>query len=117
VRAGLGRTFGSLIGFLAALFLACGIYILEDAFAHPIDAQPAGVIFAACVIALAALLLFYLFRPRRRAEATHWQSPNNSRSPMKKSIRLANSVAIRTDDLRKDLTYQRIYVDHSLIRR
>ena len=65
VRAGLGRTFGSLIGFLAALLLASGVYILEDAFAHPMDTQAAGVIFAAFVIALAALLLFYLFKPRK----------------------------------------------------
>jgi hypothetical protein len=78
VRAGLGRTFGSLIGFLAALFLACGIYILDDAFAHPLDAQGAGVIFAACVIALAALLLFYLLKPRKKADPVNWQSPSDS---------------------------------------
>jgi hypothetical protein len=117
VRAGLGRTFGSLIGFAAALFLTCGIYILEDAFAHPLDAQAAGLIFAACVIALAALLLFYLFKPRTKAEASNSQIESDSSLPMKKSIPRVSAVPVYRNDSRKDLAYQRIYVDHSRIRR
>lgn len=117
VRAGLGRTFGSLVAFLALVFLAGGIYILEDAFAHPMDAQAAGVIFAACVISLAALLLFYLLKPRWRAEAANLQTPNSPALPIKKPIPRVSSVRIYRDDSQKDLAYQRIYVDHSRIRR
>ena len=117
VRAGLGHTFGSLIGFAAALFLTCGIYILEDAFAHPLDAQAAGLIFAACVIALAALLLFYLLKPRTRAEASNSQIASYSQLPIKKSIPGVSSVPVYRNDSRKDLAYQRIYVDRSRIRR
>ena len=117
VRAGLGHTFGGLILFQAALFLACGVYILEDAFAHPLAAQAAAVIFAACVIALAALLLFYLLKPRTRAEASNSQIPSDSSLPMKKSIPGVSSVPVYRNDSRKDLAYQRIYVDHSRIRR
>lgn len=65
VRAGLGRTFGSLTGFLALLFLGYGTYALEDAFAHPREAQAVSLIAAAFAITLAVLLLFYLLRPRR----------------------------------------------------
>ena len=65
VRAGLSRTFGSLAGFLALLFLSFGVYLLADAFAHPVDAGAAALIVAAFAIALAALLFFYLFKPRR----------------------------------------------------
>ena len=65
VRAGLGRTFGSLAGFLALLFLSGGAYLLADAFAHPVEAQAAALIIAALAIALAAFLFFYLFKPRR----------------------------------------------------
>ena len=57
VRGGLVRTFGSLAGFLAVIFLCGGLYILEDAFANP----P-----AAFIITLAAMLLFYLVKPRKR---------------------------------------------------
>lgn len=60
--AGLGRTFGSLISFLALLFLSWGIYLLADAFAHPIDAQAAALLVAAFAIAVAALLFFYLLK-------------------------------------------------------
>lgn len=117
VRAGLGRTFGSLVGFLALVFFAGGTYILEDAFAHPMDAQAAGVIFAACIISIAALLLFYLFKPRRGAEATNLQGSSGPALPVEKSIPPTSSLRIYREDSRKDLAYQRVYVDQSRIRR
>ena len=117
VRAGLGRTFGSLVGFLAFVLLAGGLYILEDAFAHPMEAQAAGVIFAACVIALATLLLFYLFKPRKGPEAAGLQSSSEPALPVTESIPRVSSLRVYGDDSRKDLAYQRIYVDHSRIRR
>jgi hypothetical protein len=44
IRGGLARTFGSLVIFLAMLFLCLGSYLLGDAFVHPLDAQAlAGV--------------------------------------------------------------------------
>ena len=60
VRAGLSRTFGSLAGFLALLFLSFGVYLLADAFAHPVAAGAAALIVAAFAIALAALLFLSL---------------------------------------------------------
>ena len=68
VRAGLGRPFGSLTGFLALVFLSWGIYLLADAFAHPVGAQAAALIVAAFAISLAVLLLFYLFKPRESSD-------------------------------------------------
>lgn len=65
IRGGLARTFGSLVSFLAALFLLLGFYLLGDAFEHPVDAQAAAVLAAAFSITLAAILLFYLLKPRR----------------------------------------------------
>ena len=46
-RGGLARTFGSLASFLALLFLVGGLYLLGDAFEHPLDAQAAAVLAAA----------------------------------------------------------------------
>jgi hypothetical protein len=37
--------------------------------------------------------------------------------PMKKSIPRVSAVPVYRNDSRKDLAYQRIYVDHSRIRR
>jgi hypothetical protein len=59
-RGGLVRTFGGLATFLVLTFLCAGIYLLEDAVANPLAAQAAALIFAAFIIALAAILLFYL---------------------------------------------------------
>ena len=116
VRAGLGRTFGSLIGFLALLFLSWGIYLLADAFAHPVDAQAAALIVAAFAISLAVLLLFYLFKPRRVVGLNQRQHPQDSATSTVEPLPRAPSVTARGEDLRKDQAYQRVYVDHSRIR-
>jgi len=65
IRGGLARTFGSLASFLAVLFLIFGFYMLGDAFEHPLDAQAAAVLAAAFCITLAAILLYFLLKPRR----------------------------------------------------
>lgn len=64
IRAGLARTFGSLVSFLAALFLLGGLYLLADNFEHPLNAEAASVLAAAFSIAVAAILFFYLLKPR-----------------------------------------------------
>src|SRR5258706_12674402 len=67
IRAGLVRTFGSLAGFVVVTFLCWGLYILADAFAHPIEAGAAAGVSAAFIIALAAMLLFFLIKTQRRS--------------------------------------------------
>ncbi len=117
VRAGLGRTFGSLTGFLALLFLSWGIYLLADAFAHPVNAQAAALIVAAFAISLAMLLLFYLLKPRRIVRMNHRQPPEDSAILTAELLSRTPSVTARREDLRRDHAYQRVYVDHSRIRR
>src|SRR5215467_2008479 len=104
VRAGLGRTFGSLSGFLAVLFLSMGIYLLADAFAHPVDAEAAALIVAAFAIALSALLFFYLFKPQRfggrRLRSACEDSPPSESGDFSTS---ACSACAGKQDARKDL--------------
>jgi hypothetical protein len=73
VRGGLARTFGSLVSFLGVSFLFCGLYLLADAFAHPLNANSAGIIAAALAITLATILFFYLLKPRstRKIRSAH----------------------------------------------
>lgn len=66
IRGGLARTFGSLVSFLAVIFLLLGLYLLGDAFAHPLAAQAVGVLTAALSITLATILFFFLLRPKPR---------------------------------------------------
>lgn len=65
-RGAPARTFGSLVCSLAVIFLSFGIYLIEDALAHPLIAEAAGLITGALSIALAAILIFYLLKPRKR---------------------------------------------------
>ncbi|HTT33476.1 MAG TPA: hypothetical protein VMH48_07735 [Methylomirabilota bacterium] len=116
VRGGLGRTFGSLASFLALTLIAGGSYILADAFSHPVNAQAAGLIAAAFVIALGLLLLFYLLKPRRTGRAAKRRTHSHlSVNAMTAVARPAAQAAARHDS-RGDLAYQRVYVDHSRIR-
>jgi hypothetical protein len=114
---GLPHTFGGLAGFLAGMFLCLGIYILADLFAHPVDAQAAALIAAAFVIALAILLLFYLFKPRKNSAKSDYHSPRSrSNSLAERPLLKGTSRRDRGDELRKNLAYQRVYVDPSRIR-
>jgi hypothetical protein len=115
---GLPRTFGGLAGFLAGMFLCLGIYILADLFAHPVDAQAAALIAAAFVIALAIMLLFYLFRPTKNSRKDDYHSPRSrSNSLAKRPLLKETSRRDRGNELRRNLAYQRVYVDPSRIRR
>ena len=64
LRGGLAHTFGSLASFLAVLFLLFGLYLLGDAFEHPLAAQTVAVLAAALSITLAAILFYFLCKPR-----------------------------------------------------
>jgi uncharacterized BrkB/YihY/UPF0761 family membrane protein len=68
IRGGLARTFGSLASFIAILFLLSGLYLLRDALENPLDAQAPALLAAAFSITLAAILLYYLLKPRRRKQ-------------------------------------------------
>src|SRR5260370_18335442 len=67
IRAGLVRTFGSLAGFVVVTFLCWGLYILADAFAHPIEAGAAAGVFARFIIPLSIILLFLFIKTLKRS--------------------------------------------------
>ena len=66
IRGGLARTFGSQAGFLALLCLLMGLYLLRDAFAHPLDAQAVAILAAALSITISAILFYFLLKPKPR---------------------------------------------------
>ena len=116
VRGGLVRTFGSLASFLVVIFLCGGLYILEDAFANPLDAGAAAVISAAFIITLAAMLLFFLIKPGKRPRTEGHDLSFDSPAPAVRHFFDPAAGAMRQDNLRNNLAYQRFYVDHSRIR-
>lgn len=116
VRAGLRRTFGSLAGFTALGLLSLGVYLLADAFEHPVDAEAAAVIVAALAIALAVLLLFFLLR-QRAAVPFRNQAIGGSAFRGANHSSASPTPTLPGNALRVDLPYQRAYVDRSRIRR
>jgi hypothetical protein len=68
VRAGVARTFGGLGSFLVVIFLGSGIYLLQESFTDPRRAQAVGLIAGAFIIALATMLIYFIFTPRKRFE-------------------------------------------------
>lgn len=78
VRAGVARTFGGLGGFLAIMFLGSGVYLLQEAFSDPLRAEAVGLIAGAFILALATVLLYFIFSP----------PPGYGRSKIRKRNRL-----------------------------
>jgi hypothetical protein len=116
VRGGLARTFGGLAGFLVVIFLCGGLYILEDAFANPLNAGAAAVISAAFIITLAAMLLFFLVKPGKRLRTEGQDLSLDSATPPVRPFFGPGAGAVRQDNSRNNLAYQRFYVDHSRVR-
>ncbi len=116
VRAGLVRTFGGLAAFLVVTFLCWGLYILEDAFSNPLNTGAAAVISAAFILTLAAMLLFYLIKPRGKDRTeSHDRALDYVAPAVPPSFDLAAGAGPQ-DNVRNNLIYQRFYVDHSRIR-
>ena len=115
VRGGLSHTFGSLAGFTALGLLSLGIYLLADAFAHPVDAEAVSVIVAAFAIAVAMLLLVFVFKPQNFSEIFGRKEPSRM-AEQETGAQSGFQVVARRDRLRSDLPYQRTFVDRSCIR-
>jgi len=115
VRGGLARTFGGLATFLAVLFLTVGVYILNDALSNPVEAQAAAMITGAISVALSIILFFYLLKPGSRPRSVTTHHRHSALSSEERAEFGRSSWTASENDSRKDLAYQRIYVDHSLI--
>jgi hypothetical protein len=114
-RGGTKRTFGSIAVFFALIFMCLGAYIIEEQFANPLAAQPTGLFAAAVTLATGAVLLCYLLRPRKNK----WHHGVRRRPVLVFPDRLAwtaRRAAVNCSEERKDLTYQRGYVDAVRIR-
>src|SRR6266853_6007608 len=98
LRGGLVHTFGSLAGFIVVTFLCGGLYILEEAFANPLDAGAAAVITAAFIITLAAMLLFFTL-PWKRIRTANRDRFADSAATGVKPISKVVARAVRHDHL------------------
>jgi hypothetical protein len=116
LRGGLARTFGGLAGFIVVTFLGAGVYILQDALANPLNEGGPAVICAAFMIALAAILLLFLIKPRKRPRTTSRGRLAGTAAQAVQPFFEQAPKPVRQDHLRNNLVYQRFYVDRSYIR-
>lgn len=79
VRSSPPRTFAGLLCFLALLLAGTGGYLMVDAFANPLRAGEAALLFAAFSLGLAVTLLYHLFAPIRGGRKRHSHSDDNHR--------------------------------------
>src|SRR5580704_17549398 len=114
-RGGTKRTFGSIVVFFTLIFMCLGADMIEEQFANPIAAQPTGMFAAAVTLAMGAILLCYLLRPRKNK----WHNGARRRPVLvfpDRTAWTARRAAVNCSEERKDLTYQRGYVDAVRIR-
>jgi hypothetical protein len=55
--------------FLAVIFLGGGVYLLQESFTDPLRAQAVGLIAGAFIIALATILIYFIFTPGKRSQS------------------------------------------------
>lgn len=65
VRAGVGKTFGSLFLIFSVLLVMLGAMLLYDAYARPLTAEGGQVLMGSVSLAFALLLFGYLWRSSR----------------------------------------------------
>jgi len=97
-RSPSSRAFGGLSSFLAVIFLGSGIYLLQESFTDPLRAQAVGLIAGAFIIALATILIYFIFTPRKRFETeksrrTQAHTRVVSASPLAPAKKTAKSLA------------------------
>lgn len=69
LRGGAAHTFGNILAFLSVVLSAIGAYELTEVIAHPLEGHSTEIIGAAVLIALAAIMVFYLINPRAHARS------------------------------------------------
>ena len=62
-RAAIRRVFGGMAVFVSCPLLGLGAYLIKDQFEDPLGSHPAGLLFAALLIATALVLLSYVIYP------------------------------------------------------
>ena len=106
VRASVARTFGGLGSFLAVIFLGGGIYLLQESFTDPLRAQAVGLIAGAFTIALATILIYFIFTPRKRSPSSEDQRPQvytPLQAPCRSQAGLSTSTLLPTNEKSKSL--------------
>ena len=107
------KTFAGIGYCLAFSLLALGGYGMEEQFANPLDAHPAGLLVSASLIATAVVLLYLLLNPSRQIADPIAPWP----VPIFREEESADIMsATRSEENRQAMPSRSRYVDRVLVR-
>jgi hypothetical protein len=101
-RAGITSVFSGLVGFLAVLFLGVGIYLLQEAVVDPLRAQSITLIAGAFALAVASMLIYFIFSSLAKSRSGKSRYRAHSRAATRAIIVAAASAPSRNEPT-KDL--------------
>jgi uncharacterized membrane protein YbhN (UPF0104 family) len=102
-RAGITSVFSSLGGFLALLLLGVGIYLLQEAVVDPLSAQPITLVAGAFVMAVASMLIYFIFSSLAKSRSGRSRYRAHSRGATRAMIVAAASEPASRTEPAKDL--------------
>jgi hypothetical protein len=118
-RGAAKQTFGSIAFTFAVTLLCFGGYMIEDEFTDPITAQPTALFTAAVTLATGAIVLGYLVRPRKNRwhnGVHHVVRDKVTPISVGRMCWIARRATVDHSEQRRDLPFQRGYVDPARIR-
>lgn len=102
-RAGIASVFSGLVGFLAVLFLGVGIYLLQETIVDPLRAQPLTLIAGAFALAVASMLIYFIFSSLARSRNGKSRRRAHSRAATRAIIVAPASAPSSRNEPGKDL--------------
>ncbi len=110
------HAFGGQAIFVALALLALGAYMLGDEFANPVQAQSAGLLFAAVLIAASVSLVYSLFHPARKVGHRIIVRPKLMSPWNERSLAMTERRKLAWHEGREQPSPHHRYVDHARIR-
>lgn len=102
-RAGITSVFSGLVGFLAVLFLGVGMYLLEEAVVDPLSTQSVTLIAGAFALALATMLIYFIFSSAAKSRGGKSRHRAHSRRAIRTMIVAAASAPPTGTEPAKDV--------------
>jgi hypothetical protein len=102
-RAGVTSVFSGLVGLVAVLCLGVGIYLLQEAVVDPLRAQSITLIAGAFTLAVASMLIYFIFSSLAKSRSGKSRYRAHSRTATRAIIVAAATAPPSRNEPAKDL--------------
>jgi hypothetical protein len=115
-RAAAVRTFGGFILFASCVLISVGGYLVAEQLANPMSTEALATAMAAAILWTGLLLLYYFLNSRKRGRRKRVHAKRSVRSNIFATSHSINpQLAFEWQEQRRDLPFQRCYVDTTRI--